>query len=121
MSDDGHFFNLNDLSQGIARELAPGLKTRIFAGDQAMLSVVELEPFAEGKTHSHTQEQWGVLLRGDGVRVQGGKDHPVSEGDFRGDGAGTTFLERMIESDTGACASHPVLLLLGRCALNTDT
>lgn len=47
--------------------------------------------------------------------------NPVSEGDFRGDGAGTTFLERMIESDTGACASHPVLLLFGRCALNTDT
>ena len=34
-----NFFNLDDLSQGIARNLAKGVSTRIFPGDQAMLSV----------------------------------------------------------------------------------
>ena len=35
MADKG-FFNLHDMSQGIARELAAGITTRIFPGDQAM-------------------------------------------------------------------------------------
>ena len=82
MSRDQFFFNLNDNTQGISRELAPGLTTRIFVGDQAMLSVVELEPFAQGETHSHPQEQWGVLLRGEGVRLQDSTEYPVRKGDF---------------------------------------
>ncbi len=28
------------------------------------------------------QEQWGVLLKGSGTRLQGGKEHPVQKGDF---------------------------------------
>jgi len=28
-----NFFSLTDLSQGIARELAPGVNTHVFAGD----------------------------------------------------------------------------------------
>ncbi len=75
------FFNLYDLSQGIHRNLAPGLDTRIFVGDQTMLSVLSLEPNAEGKMHSHP-EQWGVLLEGSGVRLQGAKAFAVKAGDF---------------------------------------
>ncbi len=76
------FFNLHDMSQGIARELAEGITTRIFAGDQAMLSVVRMEPNAEGRIHSHPQEQWGVLLEGTAVRIQDGQEHTVKAGDF---------------------------------------
>ncbi|MBC8051025.1 MAG: cupin domain-containing protein [Chitinophagales bacterium] len=47
-----------------------------------MLSVLELEPDAEGKIHSHPEEQWGVLLEGDGVRYQGGLEIQVKAGDF---------------------------------------
>jgi len=82
MSASETFFNLDDLSQGIARELAPGLKTRIFVGDQAMLSVVRMDPGAEGSIHSHPEEQWGVMLEGEGVRIQDGKEFPVKAGDF---------------------------------------
>ena len=82
MSKRQEFFNLNDKSQGIQRELGPGLNTRIFVGDQAMLSVVELEPNAVGKIHNHPQEQWGVMLEGDGVRIQDGEEIPVKAGDF---------------------------------------
>ena len=82
MSAGETFYNLDDLSQGIPRELAPGLNTRIFVGDQAMLSVVRMDPGAEGSIHSHPEEQWGVMLEGDGVRIQDGKEYAVKAGDF---------------------------------------
>lgn len=79
---DKTFFNLHDLSQGIHRQLADGLETRIFPGENVMLSVVRIEPDREGEVHSHPEEQWGVLLEGSGVRVQDGQENPVSVGDF---------------------------------------
>ncbi len=79
---DTVFFNLNDMSQGIARTLAEGITTRIFPGEQAMLSVVRMAPHAEGSLHSHPQEQWGVMLEGSAVRTQGGEDFAVKAGDF---------------------------------------
>ena len=82
MSNKQNFFNLEDPTLGIQRELAPGLNARIFVGDQAMLSVVTIAPNAEGTIHSHPQEQWGVMLEGDGVRTQDGKEYPVKAGDF---------------------------------------
>lgn len=82
MSNADEFHNLNDQSQGIARELGPGLTTRIFPGDHSMLSIVSLAPNAEGTVHSHPQEQWGVLLEGSAVRIQGGEEFPVKAGDF---------------------------------------
>lgn len=75
-------FNLHDETQGIARTLAEGITTRIFPGDQAMLSVVRIAPHSEGTLHSHPQEQWGVLLEGELVRIQGGEEVAVKAGDF---------------------------------------
>ena len=82
MSAASEFHNLHDETQGIQRELGPGLATRIFVGDHSMLSVVTLAPTAEGKVHSHPQEQWGVLLEGSAVRIEGGEEIPVTAGDF---------------------------------------
>ena len=75
-------FNLHDQSQGISRQLADGLSARIFVGDQAMISVVKIEPHSAGKMHSHPQEQWGVLLEGECIRVQDGEEVAVKAGDF---------------------------------------
>ena len=77
-----HFFNLHDMSQGISRNLAEGLDTRIFPGENVMLSVVRIGAHKSGEIHSHPQEQWGVMLEGSGVRTQDGCDHSVSAGDF---------------------------------------
>ena len=77
-----NFFNLSDPDQGIPRQLAEGIATRVFPGDQAMLSLVTIEPNAEGRMHSHPEEQWGILLEGEGVRVQGGVEVAVKKGDF---------------------------------------
>lgn len=81
MSRD-NFFNLHDMNQGIKRALSEGLETRVFPGDQAMISIVQIDPGHKGKLHAHPEEQWGVLLQGSGVRTQGGEEVPVSKGDF---------------------------------------
>jgi quercetin dioxygenase-like cupin family protein len=75
-------FNLHDEAQGIPRKLAEGITTRIFPGDQAMISVVRIEPHSQGTLHSHPQEQWGVLLEGALVRIQGGEEVAATAGDF---------------------------------------
>ena len=77
-----HFFNLHDMKQGISRTLAEGLETRIFPGENVMLSVVRIGPNRSGEIHSHPQEQWGVMLEGSGVRIQDGIEHEVRAGDF---------------------------------------
>lgn len=82
MTRPNTFFNFADLSDGVARTLAPGIDTRVFAGDQAMLSVVSFEPLSTGSIHSHPEEQWGVLLEGSGIRIQAGIEVPVGTGDF---------------------------------------
>ncbi len=76
------FFNVDDHSMGLFRELAAGMTTRVFAGDQAMISVVSIEPGCQGAIHSHPEEQWGFLFRGNGVRTQNGKETVVNQGDF---------------------------------------
>lgn len=77
-----HFFNLHDPSQGIKRRLADGLETRIFPGENVMLSVVRVAPNGSGEVHSHREEQWGVLLEGSGWRIQDGIERAVRAGDF---------------------------------------
>ena len=80
MSQKAEYHNLDRPDDGLYRELAPGLTTRIFAGEQAMLSVVTIAPNAEGKMHHHPEEQWGVLLEGSAIRFQGGEEIPVKTG-----------------------------------------
>ena len=82
MDQAKEFHNLDDTSDGLFRELGRGVTTRIFSGEQAMLSVVSLAPNAQGILHHHPEEQWGVLLEGSAVRVQDGEEIPVKKGDF---------------------------------------
>lgn len=77
-----YFFNIDRPEGGLPRKLADGLNTNVFVGDRMMVSVVTIDPGCEGKPHSHPEEQWGLVLKGDGIRHQDGVDHPVSEGDF---------------------------------------
>ena len=78
----GWVFNLHDDGQGIHRKLAEGITTRIFAGTEVMISVVRVEPDTAGKPHSHVEEQWGVLLEGECVRIQGEEEVLMKAGDF---------------------------------------
>ena len=82
MSQENYFDNINDLDSGIKRVLGDGISTRIFCGDQSMLSIVTIEPNAKGQIHSHPQEQWGFLIEGSGIRIQGGQEIEIKKGDF---------------------------------------
>ena len=82
MSQKQEFYNLDTTEDGLFRELAPGLTTRIFAGEQAMLSIVTIAPNTIGTMHHHPEEQWGVLLEGSAIRFQGGEEIAVRKGDF---------------------------------------
>jgi len=82
VSQREEFHNLDHPEDGLFRELAPGISTRIFAGEHAMLSIVTIAPNTEGQLHQHPEEQWGVLLEGSAVRIQGGEEIPVRKGDF---------------------------------------
>lgn len=82
MSQAKEFHNLDNPEDGLFRELTDGVTTRIFAGEQAMLSVVTIAPHTQGTLHHHPEEQWGVLLEGTAVRIQGDEEIPVKKGDF---------------------------------------
>jgi quercetin dioxygenase-like cupin family protein len=75
-------FNLRDDAQGIRRILGEGIETRVFPGSQAMLSVVRFQPGSAGAMHSHPEEQWGVLLEGECIRMQGEEAVAMKAGDF---------------------------------------
>ena len=80
MSDASRFHNLR--AGGIVRQLAPGVTARVFPGVNAMLSVVTLEPHSSSPVHAHPNEQWGVCLEGEWIRIQDGVEHHVKAGDF---------------------------------------
>ena len=74
MSEAAEFHDLDDAKGGIVRELAAGMSARVFAGERAMPSIVTIAPNSAGVAHQHSEERWGVLLEGSGVRVQGGEE-----------------------------------------------
>ena len=77
-----NFFHIDDLTKGLARKLTNGVTTRIFSGDQAMLSVVRIDPNAHGTLHSHPEEQWGYMIEGSATRIQDGEHVKVEKGSF---------------------------------------
>ncbi len=79
---DPWVFNIDREDQGIPRKLADGITTRVFCGDRVMLSVVRIERHTAGTVHSHPEEQWGVLLEGECVRIQGDEEIAMKPGDF---------------------------------------
>jgi len=82
MSQASEFHNIDNPDDGLFRELGEGLTTRIFSGEQAMLSIVTIAPNSQGTVHHHPEEQWGVLLEGSAIRIQGDEEIPVKRGDF---------------------------------------
>jgi len=82
MSKHPEFHHIDNDQDAIVRQLAKGLTANIYPGEQAMLSVVNAAPHAQGELHSHPEEQWGICIAGSGVRVQGDQEIAFSQGDF---------------------------------------
>jgi quercetin dioxygenase-like cupin family protein len=75
-------YRLDDDSAGVLRDLAAGIRSRVFSGKNIQLSVVRFEPHSAGSIHCHPEEQWGILIEGECVRIQGGVEVAVRKGDF---------------------------------------
>lgn len=75
-------FNRNSDIKAIVRNLTEVIKTRVFVGDNSMLSFVKLPPNSQGSIHKHPEEQWGVLLEGTCIRLQDDQEIPMEVGDF---------------------------------------
>lgn len=71
-----------DDGRGMDRVLAEGVRASVYAGENSMLSVARVDPHSGTERHSHPEEQWGILLEGECVRVQGGDEVAVEAGDF---------------------------------------
>ena len=75
-------FHRDDDASGVPRELAAGIRSRVFTGENIQLSVVRFEPHSAGAIHCHPEEQWGILLEGECIRIQGGVEVLAKTGDF---------------------------------------
>ena len=80
MADNTWFFK--ERKGGLSRNLMPGITTDIFFGQNVMLSIAEIAPNTISTVHSHPEEQWGYMLEGECVRVQGADEVAMKKGDF---------------------------------------
>ena len=76
------YFNVHDMRGAIPRELAEGIHADIVSSPNVMISVVRVAPNATSTSHSHSEEQWGVLLEGSCTRFQGSEAVEMSVGNF---------------------------------------
>lgn len=82
MSEVEWIFNRYNDDRGMLRRLAKGLNAKLYFGEHSMLSFVKIEPHSKGSIHSHPEEQWGILLEGECIRIQSGEEIRVKPGDF---------------------------------------
>ena len=82
MKQKDNFFNINDLSKGISRTLTKGLKASIFPGEQAMVSVVTIDPNSIVPNHTHPHEQAGILIEGELEMIIGDESKLLKPGDM---------------------------------------
>ena len=54
-----------DASDRKPMELASGVRTRTFWGEQMLLSLVEIDANSEAPLHTHPHEQGGIIIEGE--------------------------------------------------------
>lgn len=64
------------------RDLFPGVRTQVVAGEKLMLSRVRIDPQAVVPEHSHPHEQFGVVLSGSATFTVGGQARLLRQGDY---------------------------------------
>jgi len=70
-----------DTSSRDPMELAPGVRTRTFWGEQMLLSLVEVEPNSLMPLHTHPEEQGGIIIEGEFEIGMGGEVKVLKPGD----------------------------------------
>ena len=69
-----------DKTQCSCHQIFPGVQIFTTAGDNVMLSLVEMQPHAVVEEHSHPHEQMGYLLEGEAEFIVGGESRIVRAG-----------------------------------------
>ncbi len=69
-------------TDGSHHEIFPGVHIYTAAAERMMLSLVEFEPGAVVKDHSHMHEQVGILLEGELTFTIGGETKTLVPGDI---------------------------------------
>ena len=70
-----------DAKERPAKELATGVRTRTFWGENMLMSVVELDPNSEVPNHTHPHEQSGIMLEGEMEMNIAGETRLLKPGD----------------------------------------
>jgi quercetin dioxygenase-like cupin family protein len=78
----GNRWHFHSPEEGLARVLGEGVSTHVFFGTNVMFSFVQVHPNTTSVVHSHQEEQWGYLLEGECVRIQGNEEVNVKAGEF---------------------------------------
>ena len=81
MSNDQKWY-FKSKEDGIFRKLTDTISTHVFVGENIMFSLAEIGPHTEPTIHSHDEEQWGILMEGECVRIQDGEQVEMKKGDF---------------------------------------
>lgn len=98
-----------DQSQCTHRTIFPGVDIATAAGEQMMLSMVDLKPGAEVEPHSHPHEQVGTVLEGRARFFVGDEERVLGPGDMYIIPGGMTH--RVIAMEEGCRALdvfHPI-------------
>ena len=77
MTTNTYFINADEAS---THEIFPGVTIHTMAGQQLMLSLVEMQPGAVVELHDHPHEQIGLLLEGELTFTIGGQTQTLSPG-----------------------------------------
>ena len=71
-----------DPSDRETMEMAPGVNTRTFWGEQILLSLTEVEANTEMPLHTHPEEQGGIIIEGEFEIGMGGEVKVLKPGDM---------------------------------------
>ena len=74
-------FYINAASRDF-KELASGVRTRTFWGEQMLLSLVEVDANSEMPLHTHPEEQGGIIIEGEFEIGMGGEVQVLKPGDI---------------------------------------
>ena len=69
-----------DKKDCVHHRIFPGVDIYTACGEQMMLSLVEMEPFAVVEEHSHPHEQMGLMLEGEADFTIGGQPQRIVAG-----------------------------------------
>ena len=72
----------NDPKRRAVKELAPGVRTRTFWGEQMLLSVVEIDANSGMPSPTHAHEQAGMVIEGQLEMGIGDEVHTLGPGEI---------------------------------------